>query len=151
MNGVNQELLLCRVGERLCALPLEHVIETMRPLPVVALAGAPGFVRGLSIVRGAPVPVVTAAALLGDVEPRPFRFVIVRADGRQFAMAVEAVLGVKAIPKESLHDLAPLLRDAGSDLITAIGALDAELLLVLRSARIVPDSVWEAVRSEASR
>lgn len=142
--------LLCRVGTRLCALPLDHVVETMRPLPVEAMADAPGFVLGLSIIRGAPVPVVDGAALVGAGTSQPTRFVTVTTNDRQVALAVDAVLGVRALPADSLLDLPPLLRDADPDVVSAIGVLDAELLLVLRRGRLVPESVWAAVDSGGS-
>src|SRR5262245_18286867 len=34
----NAVFLLGRAGQRLCALPVEHVVETMRPLPTEPLA-----------------------------------------------------------------------------------------------------------------
>lgn len=145
MSAFQGALLLCRIDRRLCALPLEHVVETMRPMPVERLSGTPAFVQGVSIIRGVPVPVVDAAALLGARESQPSRFVTVRAGGRQVALAVDAVLGVRVIPAESIHDLAPLLHDAGSELIAGLGSLDAELLVALQSARIVPGSVWDAL------
>jgi hypothetical protein len=51
-HGKRSSWLLCRAGNLLCALPIEHVIEIMRPLPVEQIAGAPHYVRGLSIIRG---------------------------------------------------------------------------------------------------
>jgi len=139
--------LVCRVGSRLCALPVEHVIETMRPLPVEPMAGAPRFVRGLSVIRGVPTPVVDAARLLGvteeesDLAAAPAaggRFVTLRAGERPVALAVDAVLTVRALAEPSLHELPPLLRDAATDVVSAVSVLDAELLLVLRAARLVP-------------
>lgn len=59
-----QHALICRVRTWLCALPLAHVVETLRPLPVRGLAGAPSFVLGLALLRGQAVPVVDAAQLL---------------------------------------------------------------------------------------
>src|SRR5687768_15491190 len=131
--------LICRVLNRVCALPLQHVVETMRPLPVEPLAGIARPVKGVSIIRGAAVPVVDLGWVLAAEDSHPTRFVTVNADGRRVALAVDAVVGVRAIPAGSLHALAPLLRDASSDAIAAIGTLDAELLLVLRSGRLVPD------------
>ena len=140
--------LLCRVGAHLCALPLEHVVEAMRPLPVEIVGGAPEFVRGLSIIRGVPLPVVDTGSLLGVTESRPTRFVTVKAGNRLVVLAVDAVLGLRAIPADSLQALPPLLGDSCSELITAIGAIDAELLLVLRTARAVPESIWAALELE---
>lgn len=138
--------VLCRVGSLVCALPAEHVSETMRPLPVEALAGMPSFVAGLAIVRGVPIPVVDLARLLGASDPRPAtRFVAIRIGKRHAAIAVDTVLGVRPVRPESLRELPPLLGEARTDAVAAMGTLDADLVLVLRSARIVPPSVWEAL------
>jgi purine-binding chemotaxis protein CheW len=122
-------------------MPLDHVAETMRVLPIEAIAGAPGYVRGLCIVRGSPVPVVDTGLLFGDQATRAGRLVTIRAGGRTIALAVETVLGIRAVAAAALNQLPPLLRDAATDAIAAIGTLDAELLLVLRTARIVPDDL----------
>jgi purine-binding chemotaxis protein CheW len=142
--------LVCSVDTRLCAVPLEHVVETMRPLPTGVLAGAPQFVQGVSIVRGEVVPVVDVASLLGAGESRPTRLVTISVGRRRVALAVDAVLGVRAVSGGSVGELPPLLGDVGTGVISAIGTLDAELLLVLRSARLIPESVWALVDQEVS-
>jgi len=63
-------------------------------------------------------------------------------------LAVDAILGLRAIPCNSLQDLPPLLGDARSELIAAIGAIDAELLLVLRTALVLPEDIWAALELE---
>jgi purine-binding chemotaxis protein CheW len=153
------ESLLFRAGAHLCALPLAHVVETMRPLPIEPIAGGPRFVRGLAIVRGAPVPVVDLACLLneglsareearsGEEGGAPAaRFVVLRVAGRSVALVVDGVVGVRALSAEALRELPPLLREArdtresasdvDTSVIESVGTLDAELLLVLRSARL---------------
>lgn len=139
--------LLCRVGDLLCALPLEHVEETMRPLPVEAIAGAPSFVRGLAVVRGAPIPVVDAASLISGVASHPTRFVTVKTGSRRIALAVDAVVGVVEIPPSSLDAFPLLFQDASLDVISAIGTLDAELLVVLRSTCLIPEELWAVLET----
>jgi hypothetical protein len=39
----------------------------------------------------------------------------------------------------------PLLREAQADVVEAIGVLDAQLLLVLRASRILPEEVWRTL------
>lgn len=138
-------MLLCRVQTRRCAIPLEHAVETMRPLPVEPVADAPHFIRGLAVIRGAPIPVVDAARLLGAPETRPARFVTLVTGERQVALAVDDVLGIRPISASSLQELPPLLQEAAADAVAAIGTLDADLLLVLRSARLVPEALWQAM------
>ena len=65
VESADTSALVFRAGSMLCALRLADVIETMRPLGTRPLAGTPAFVRGVSIVRGVPTPVVDVARLLG--------------------------------------------------------------------------------------
>ena len=132
--------LLCRVGPRLCALPLENVVENLRPLPIEPITDAPRFVLGLSIIRGAPVPVVDIGALFDGQATRPQRMVTLEVDGRRIALVVESVVGIRFLGPDACNALPPLLREACGEVVSAIGTLDAELLLFLRAARIVPDA-----------
>jgi hypothetical protein len=49
------------------------------------------------------------------------------------------------VPADSLVRLPPLVGDAGQMPAAAMGAADGQVLLVLESARAVPDSVWAAL------
>jgi purine-binding chemotaxis protein CheW len=147
-------MLLAQVGTIVCAFPLMHVVETMRPLPIEPVRGGAGSgggatiaacVAGLAIVRGEPIPVVYAAQLLGGAAGGGTRFVILRSGERRIALVVDAVLAVRAIEPATLAALPPLLGDARREVATAIGALDAALLVVLDAARIVPDETWRAL------
>ena len=138
--------VICRVQHRLCALRVADVVETMRPLPIEPLAAMPSFVSGLAVIRGVPVPVIDAATLLGTSDgSTPARFIALRAGGRSVAIAVAEVVGVREINGASLQDLPPLLAEASREMIAAVGTLDAELLVVLQAARLLPESVWEAL------
>ncbi|HEX7645277.1 MAG TPA: chemotaxis protein CheW [Burkholderiaceae bacterium] len=148
----NTELfLICRSARHLCALPLGKVREIMRPLPLqrVAQEGPlASFVLGASIVRGAVVPVLSLAGLLGgrDTE-RHGRYVSLRLAGhageRHVVLAVDAVLGIgDATGVKEAAGIAPLLSAAEHAAVTAIATHDTELLYVLQAARLVPDSVW---------
>ncbi len=129
----------------------------MRPLPVQTIQGAPDVVRGVAIVRGAPLPVIDAARLLGanggaaHERATIGRFVTIRVGERFAVLAVEAVLGVRHLPPDSLVELAPLLREAAAETIAKIGALDAQLLVVLQTVRLVPDSVWRSLDARATQ
>lgn len=142
-NG--SQTLIVGVQTRVCALPLVHVIETMRPLPVEPIAGAPPFVRGVAIVRGVPTPVVDLGAVLGAPGGVAGRFVTLRLRDRQVALSVDTVLGVRDFDAATLHILPPLLQEASKDFIETIGTLDDQILFVLRSGWELPDAVWQAL------
>lgn len=139
--------LVFRAGSMLCALRLDEVIETMRPLTVRTLAGAPAFVRGVCIMRGVPTPVVDVARLLGGEEAAVVRFVAVRTERGPVAFATGEVLGIRATAAGGTHT--GLLTGASSRLVAGVGTLDAEPLLLLQSMRVVPDHVWQAAAGEA--
>jgi purine-binding chemotaxis protein CheW len=156
--------LVFRVPGLLCALPIEHVVETLRPLPVETIAGMPPFVLGLSIIRGTATPVVDAATLLdGRRAWKVGRLVLVRVDvvregplrgpvdSRRVALAVEAVLGVRELAAGAISGLPPLLGGGGPHGVDALAALDRELLVVLAAGRFVPDDVWRATSAAEVR
>ena len=125
------------MGERLCALPLEHVLEVMRPLAVERVEGAPPFVSGLSVVRGEAVAVVDARRLLGE-DPAPAqRWVSLHVGPRRLALAVTAVLGTRSLARAELSSAPPWLGEA-AELRATLGTLDGHLLEVLESARLLP-------------
>jgi purine-binding chemotaxis protein CheW len=144
--------LICRVQGRLCALPLHNVIETMRPLSMEVVAGAPYFVCGLAVIRGEPVPVVDAARLLGeeDAAASSERWITLSVGSRQVALAVDDVLGVRRLPADARHALPPLLRDASRDLVSELGMLDESLLLVLQDGHLLSNDVWASLASLGS-
>jgi purine-binding chemotaxis protein CheW len=144
----NGKSLIVQVDTRVCALPLEDVIETMRPLPIEPMAGAPSFVRGVSVIRGTPTPVVELGVLLGTPEYPPGRFVTVRLGERQAAISVSAVLSVDVVNPGTVHELPPLLRAAPSGILEKIGALDEQLLMVLQKGWDLPASVWQSLPAQ---
>ena len=150
-QGGTAAFLVCNVGTRLCGVPIEHVVEIMRPLPLEPLAHLASFVAGVSLIRGCPTPVLDAGRLLGsgDQARASQRYVTVRFESRQAALAVDAVRGVRQIARSRLAELPPLLREPGNELVLALGTLDRELMVVLERSRLLPEAVWEALDAEA--
>ena len=143
--------LAIRIGVRICGVPISDVVEIMRPLPIEALSGALDAVRGLSVIRGEPVPVIDLGTLLGASSNRvSTRFVAIRVGERRVALAVDAVLGIREFAPAVRTQMPPLLSDACTELVEAVGALDTELFMVLKACSIVPETVWDALpRQEA--
>ena len=141
--------LICRVGAKLCALPLQNVLETMRPLASEPLAHVAEFVAGLALIRGRPTPVLDARKLLGSAaNDAPGRYITLDlgAHGtRVAALAVDAVVGVRSVLDRELAELPALLRTQ-EQIVGGVATLDAELLLVLEQSRIVSDELWERLQ-----
>ena len=101
---------------------------------------------------GAPTPVVDLRALLesGPNSASYGRFVTLKVGPRRVAVGVDGVVGSRSLDAAQLGELPPMLRDVAADLIEAIGTRDAQLLVVLRAARIVPDEVWTTLAAAAA-
>jgi len=138
--------LLFRITpDALGALPLTHVTEIMRPLPVVPPSDLDAGVLGLATIRGVSTPVIDAAVLLGRTG-RPTRYVTLALGRRQVALAVDDVLGVAHLGRESQGMPAPLLEAR----LAAVARIDPDLPRVLLTLRLVPRDRWETMRAEAA-
>ena len=113
----------------------------MRALPVEPLADAPPFLRGIAVIRGAPVPVVDLGRLLGQARTSPARIVTVQAGGRILGLAVAEVLGVRREDEVGSHGAVPLLREAAQEAVSTIGSLDSEALLFFEELRVLAGKV----------
>jgi purine-binding chemotaxis protein CheW len=140
-------VLIVAVGGYTCAIPLHHVVETMRPVAIHPIGAMPHFVRGVSVIRGAPIPVIDLRALLENEETSGTfgRFVTLKIGQRYVAVGVDAVVAVRNLGAAQMARLPPLLSGAGADLVEAIGARDTRLVAVLHATRIVPDEIWAAL------
>jgi purine-binding chemotaxis protein CheW len=150
----NTEALIVTVGARPVAIPLRHVSEVMRALPTEHVAGSPAFVVGISVIRGGPVPVVDLGALLENVPNRNAdqRLVTLQVGERRLALLVDGVVGLRRLDATRLEDLPSMLTASNADLIEAVSTADAQLLVVLRAARVIPEAVWATLApAEAAR
>ena len=144
--------LVIAVGAHVCAVPVEHVEETMRPLPVEPLAGTPRFLLGLSVIRGAATPIVDLGMLLDPRarSARHARFVVLKVGEQRIGVGVDFVVGVQRLDIAKLSALPPIVRDVRTDYIEAVGSLDTQLLMVLRTSRIIPEDVWAELRARVA-
>jgi purine-binding chemotaxis protein CheW len=148
-TGEHEDVLVVCASGHVCAIPLAIVDEIMRPLPTDPLPDVPPFLRGLAVIRGAPVPVLDLARLLGMAEsPAAKRFAVLRLNDRRVALACEDVPGLRSVGS-SLVSLSRLLDAARPDLVAGVGVDDQSLLFVLEVARIVPESLWRQIESRA--
>ena len=116
------------------------------PLPVQALAGTQPFVRGISIMRGAPTPVVDVALLLSGHPATVSRFVAVRTGRGPVALACGEVLGIRPVGDTgATRAYSALLGGVPMRLVAAVGRYESGPLLVLQSTRVLEDEIWAAV------
>ncbi|RDU98015.1 chemotaxis protein CheW [Trinickia dinghuensis] len=149
-DDAGDHFLICRSDTQLYAIPLAQVIETMRPLPIKRVADTPAFVLGISIIRGKGVPVLDTSLLVdSSAGTRPTRYVTIKIEARTACLAVDEVIGIRQVSPTLRADVPPLLHPSNSEIVAAIGTLDAELLVVLQSAHLISDELWHAINHSA--
>ena len=142
-NGA-RHLLIVRTGSRLCAFPLDTVIESLRPQPVERFAAAPAYVLGIALIRGLPVPVIDLGWLLsghGLADAR--RWVTLRLGRSPAAVSVDEVIGVRSVEDSSLQESPSLLGIVPA--AARLGGLDSELLALLQVAQLISEEDWQRI------
>lgn len=143
--------LICRVGQQLHAIPIEHVVEIMRALPIEPVANAPSYIRGVCIVRGNPTPVIDTGLLVGGQQTNSRRLVEIKTEKRLIVLLVEDVLGIRLLQDGRYKELPPLLRDVASETVAGIGMLDAALLLILNVTKVVSEELFQEIEQAEAR
>ncbi|WP_338663597.1 chemotaxis protein CheW [Pararoseomonas sp. SCSIO 73927] len=111
------EVLTVRAGGEALALPAPLVREVLRPAPLTRIPHAPPALLGLSGLRGAVMPVLSLARLLGKEEgaPSPAARVVVAGGEAPFGLMVEEVSRLGPAGEARAIDLPALLaRDFGA-------------------------------------
>jgi purine-binding chemotaxis protein CheW len=140
-GGRLADRLAVRAGGWTCLLEVGFVLETMRPLPIAPVSGVGAAVRGVSVVRGHPVPIVDLEMLLGGKSTTPpRRLVTVAALGRTMGFLVSEVLGLRSVSLDSAaQDDALVLLPSLETVTERLGVADGALLAVLAPARLIEE------------
>ncbi|HEV2291073.1 MAG TPA: chemotaxis protein CheW [Gemmatimonadales bacterium] len=124
-------LLVFRVGDLTCAVPVEAAREIVPLETVTRIPGAAEAVQGLVNVRGGLLTVVDGQRLLGQRSEEPGRSVLVLdAAGRAVGLAVDRVLDLVTMPAAELRDR-EVLPGLDPTLVRAVGRRDGHLFVVL--------------------
>jgi len=145
MKETSKSVLLFRMQTVVCAMPISHVSEILRPLPYETFKDLPPFISGVSVIRGTPLPVLNLNYLLGHEEKNSHmqRFIIIRNEDTHLACLVDEVIGIENIEAKTITEAPPLLRNTHADLISAMGVLDQKFLLVLQTLIDLPQEFRE--------
>ncbi len=88
---VGQRLLVCRLGQVLCAIEAHAIREVLPVLPATRVPGAPGTVLGLVNVRGSLVPVLDGRRALGFPPGEGGSLLVLEVAGRIVGLVVDEV------------------------------------------------------------
>lgn len=129
---MTRDVLLFRVGDARCALPVEHVEEVVRAVAVAPLPDAPRYVDGVINVRGRPVAVVNLEPCFGHASSR-----ITPDECLVLASATEGIVAIRGtdprlerVPATSFHPSPIPVTD--TPYVAGIVELDGGIALIQR-------------------
>ena len=102
--------------------------------PITAMPHAPGFVEGVTNLRGTVLPVVDLRKRFGLSAPeatKETRIVVAELDGTQVGMVVDAVTEVLRVPEDDIEPPSPVVTTMESTFVTGIAKVDERLIILL--------------------
>ena len=122
--------LLVRLGSERYSIPVGAVLEVAEMGSVTPVPGGPASLLGVRNLRGAVLPVLDLASLVGLSPDRPPQsIVVVEHAGRRAGLAVEALIDVAPLPAVLDGARANGLRGRALLDGSLVGALDVGALL----------------------
>lgn len=122
-----RRLLAFKLGEERCALALGSVDRVEEYVNPVDLPEGDDLFSGVVQIKGEVAPVLDLRKALGYPEGETAAYVVVRVDGRPWALVVDRVDRVIEIQE---RDITPV-RSNDTDFVVEIGRLNGELVSVL--------------------
>jgi purine-binding chemotaxis protein CheW len=139
-DKARREFLTCRLGDEVYGIDILKVQEIRGLDHVTRVPHVAGCVRGVINLRGAIVPVVDLALMLGFPEPLGLHeasAIVLNVDRRLVGLVVESVADAVALAEDEILPPPELSQRAVSDAISGIGTHEGASILLLDVDRLL--------------
>ena len=154
-DGSTVNLACFEVNEQIYALEVAAVREIVRVQEITPLPNAPVLIEGVIDLRGAVVPVIDLAKLLGRGTATGgmlARIVVLETDGLVLGLQVDAATDVLTIDAARLEDVPELAAQAGYDAVRHVVRREGESPVMVLSLETLIESVYRsALPSQADQ
>ena len=126
--------ILCELAGAIYALRSDDIEQLEMVGPITPVPNAPGFVDGVTSVRGRVIPVVNMRARFGfarNAHDLRTRVVVVRSQGRSVGLIVDGAREFAEIPPATIQPPPDGLADMSSKYLRGMAHLGERLILVL--------------------
>jgi len=146
--GENQVNLACFETEgRLYALDVSQVREIVRSQAVTPLPMAPSLIEGVVDLRGAVIPVLDLARVLGGTPPEETaqsRIVVLDCDGLVLGLFVASATDVLSVDASRLEDVPELASQAGYDAVRHVVRRPGAAPVMVLSLEHILENVYKS-------
>ena len=147
-HDVSTVNLACfEVKSQLYALEVAHVREIVRIQPITPLPQAPELIEGVIDLRGAVIPVLDLARVLGrgtGDDGLHARIVVLEFDGLVLGLWVDAATDVLTLDGSRLEDVPELATHAGYDAVRYVIRRDEEAPVMVLSLETLVENVYRS-------
>ena len=147
---MEQQLVIFELGGEKFGVNIAAVESIIKMQALTRVPHAPGFVEGVTNLRGTVLPVMDLRKRFGmEVQEasKETRIVVVNLDGIKVGMVVDSVSEVLTIDDKIIEPTPPMVSTVDSAFIVGIAKLEEQLVILLELEKVL--SVKEKDRLEA--
>jgi purine-binding chemotaxis protein CheW len=137
---MENQLVVFNLANENYGVDIAAVDGIVKMQPITAVPHAPGFVEGVTNLRGEVLPVIDLRKRFGLPQgeiTKDTRIVNVEMDGVKVGMMVDAVSEVLRVTEENIEPPSPIVVTVDSAFITGIAKVDERLIILLDLARVL--------------
>jgi len=134
------QVVVFRLGSELYGADIGSVLEVSPLLRVTRVPRTPGYVLGVTNLRGRVIPVVDLRKRLGLPATPPTketRIAVAELGGDLIGMVVDAVLEVLRIPQSAVEPPSPMFTKVETQNVLGVAQVDGRLIILLDLARVL--------------
>jgi purine-binding chemotaxis protein CheW len=147
---MEQQLVIFDLAQESFGVDISSVESIIKMQAITKIPHAPGFVEGITNLRGKVLPVIDLRKRFGLPGREPdnnSRIIIILINDTQMGMVVDGVSEVLTIMDENIEPTPPMVSTVDSAFITGIAKLEGRLVILLDLARVLSTQEQSSLRA----
>lgn len=137
---MEKQLVIFELGAEHFGIDIASVEGINKMLEITKIPKAPGYMLGITNLRGSVLPVIDLQKRFGMLEQEQTsetRIVVANMDGVKIGMVVSAVSEVLTIEDKVIEPPPPMVSNVNSEFIVGVAKIDKRLVILLDLAKVL--------------
>jgi purine-binding chemotaxis protein CheW len=147
---MEQQLVIFELGDERFGVDIASIESIIKMQELTRVPNSPGFVKGVTNLRGVVVPVIDLRSRFGleEVKPtRETRIVITNLEGIKVGMVVDSVSEVLTISTDIIDPTPAMVSSVEAEFVNGIARFEDHLVILLDLVRVLTLKEQSALRS----
>jgi purine-binding chemotaxis protein CheW len=120
------------IAGQVFGIPIERVVEIIKPQKVFTIPGLPDFLSGVMSLRGSIIPLIDLRRRFGvDPSGKKERLIVTRFGGEKTGFLVDEIREILAISPADVSPPPSFFRGFRTEYITGLGRKDDSIIIIL--------------------